>query len=73
MSAADAVPVLAGREEPLLVHTPAYSHEEVLLGQDVIDELELKPGKAKASKLLETIAERAAQAPLQQQQMSGRI
>lgn len=26
------------------MHTPAYSHEEVLLGQDVIDELELKPG-----------------------------
>ena len=32
------------REETLLVHAPAYSQEEVLLGQEVIEELELKPG-----------------------------
>jgi hypothetical protein len=41
-------------------------------GDALVAKLGLKPGKAKASKLLETIAERAAQPPLKQQ-MSGRI
>jgi hypothetical protein len=41
-------------------------------GDALVAKLGLKPGKAKASKLLETIAERATQQPLQQQ-MSGRI
>ena len=32
------------RTETLLVHAPAYSQEELLLGQDVIEELKLTPG-----------------------------
>ena len=41
-------------------------------GDALVAKLELKPGKAKASKLLELIAEHATQQP-PKQQMSGRI